>query len=39
MAKGVAIDIQCLILGDLTYDKAFTTYHRSSVWRPFTIHW
>lgn len=39
MAKGAAIDIQVLILGDLTYEKAFSTYRSPSIWRPYTIHW
>ena len=39
MVKGAALDIQWAFLDDVTYTKAFMTYRRPSIWRPFTIHW
>ena len=39
LAKGVALDVQVWILGDMTYDKAFNSYRSTSIWRPYTIHW
>jgi hypothetical protein len=39
LAKGFALDIQWAFLDQATYGKAFGTYRKSSVWRPFTIHW
>jgi hypothetical protein len=40
MAKGAAIDIQWAFLDrPVSYNKAFSTYKRPSIWRPFTIHW
>jgi hypothetical protein len=37
-AKGIALDVQWL-LDQIGYDKAFGTYRRASIWRPYTIHW
>lgn len=39
MAKGAALDIQWAFLDQASYRKAFATYRRSSIWRPYTIHW
>ena len=39
MAKGFALDIQWAFLDQASYGKAFGSYLKSSVWRPYTIHW
>jgi hypothetical protein len=39
MAKGAALDIQWAFLDQASYGKAFGTYRKSSIWRPYTIHW
>lgn len=38
-AKGLALDIDCVILNRTSYSRAFGTYKEPSVWRPYTIHW
>jgi hypothetical protein len=37
--KGLALDIEAVILDRTTYGQAFGTYQEPSVWRPYTIHW
>ncbi|MBL4844467.1 MAG: hypothetical protein JKY65_02980 [Planctomycetes bacterium] len=39
MVKGAALDIQWAFLDQASYGKAFGTYSKSSIWRPYTIHW
>src|SRR3954449_6545930 len=38
-AKGLALDIDCVILNRTTYSHAFGSYKEPSVWSPYTIHW
>jgi hypothetical protein len=37
--KGLAIDVESVILDKTTYGEAFGTYKEPSVWRPYTLHW
>lgn len=39
MGKGIALDVETVILGKESYGEVFGTYREASIWRPYTIHW
>ena len=39
LTKGLALDVQCCIVGDVRYGDVFGTYGQRSIWRPYTSQW
>jgi hypothetical protein len=39
MGKGLALDVDVVVLGRTSYAEAFGTYEDPSIWRPFTMAW